>query len=101
MVDDGWWMTDDGSDVLLFELNKMIAEQKGMKVEELSVQESDEPVVDNDLAQKQEAAALLAQAEEMESKAAISRESAYALDPSLRPKRGRPVGTTKEASKTE
>ena len=94
-------MTDDGSDVPLFELNKMIAEQKGMKVEELSVQESDEPVVDNDVAQKQEAAALLAQAEEMEAKASISRESAYALDPSLRPKRGRPVGTTKEATKTE
>ena len=94
-------MTDEGSDVPLFELNKMIAEQKGMKVEELSVQESDEPVVDNDVAQKQEAAALLAQAEEMEAKAAISRESAYALDPSLKPKRGRPVGTTKEATKAE
>ena len=45
---------------------------------------------------KTEARNLLAQAESLEEQAKTMRENAYQMDESLRPKRGRPVGSTKK-----
>ena len=45
---------------------------------------------------KTEARNLLAQAEGLEEQAKTMRENAYQMDESLRPKRGRPVGSTKK-----
>ncbi len=45
---------------------------------------------------KTEARNLLAQAESLEEQAKTMRENAYSMDESLRPKRGRPVGSTKK-----
>jgi hypothetical protein len=45
---------------------------------------------------KSEARNLLAQAESLEEQAKTMRENAYSMDESLRPKRGRPVGSTKK-----
>jgi hypothetical protein len=45
---------------------------------------------------KTEARNLLAQAESLEEQAKSMRENAYSMDESLRPKRGRPVGSTKK-----
>ncbi len=45
---------------------------------------------------KTEARNLLAQAESLEEQAKTMRENAYSMDETLRPKRGRPVGSTKK-----
>lgn len=45
---------------------------------------------------KTEAKNLLAQAESLDEQAKTIRENAYSMDESLRPKRGRPVGSTKK-----
>ena len=56
---------------------------------------STETPADGDMT-KTEARNLLAQAESLEEQAKSMRENAYSMDESLRPKRGRPVGSTKK-----
>ena len=54
------------------------------------------PTEIKDLDKRPEARNLLAQAESLEEQAKSMRENAYSMDESLRPKRGRPVGSTKK-----
>jgi hypothetical protein len=75
-------MPNAGTTIQLDVLNKEIAAQSGAK----ELEESQTIVEMN----KQEAKNLLLQAEGLEAQAKTVRENAYALDDSLRPKRGRP-----------
>ena len=82
-------MPNAGNSIQLDELNKEIAVQTGAA----KLQETENILEMN----KQEAKNLLLQAEGLEQQAKTVRENAYSLDESLRPKRGRPVGSTKKA----
>jgi hypothetical protein len=81
-------MPNAGTTIALDELNKEIATQTGAQ----KLQETENILEMN----KQEARNLLLQAEGLEAQAKTVRENAYSLDEDLRPKRGRPVGSTKK-----
>jgi hypothetical protein len=82
-------MPNSGTTIALDVLNKEIAAQTGAA----KLQQTENILEMN----KQEAKNLLLQAEGLEAQAKTVRENAYSLDESLRPKRGRPVGSTKKA----
>ena len=82
-------MPNAGNSIPLDELNKEIAVQTGAA----KLQETENILEMN----KQEARNLLLQAEGLETQAKTVRQNAYNLDPDLRPKRGRPVGSTKKS----
>ena len=82
-------MPNAGNSIPLDELNKQI-----------SVQTEDTKQLNDfykSTMDQQEAKNLLLQAEGLEQQAKTVRENAYNLDPDLRPKRGRPVGSTKKS----
>ena len=82
-------MPNPGTTIALDDLNKEIAVQTGAT----KLQQTETILEMN----KQEARNLLQQAEGLEAQAKTVRENAYSLDEDLRPKRGRPVGSTKKA----
>ena len=81
-------MPNAGTTIALNDLNKEIAVQTGAD----QLQRTENILEMN----KQEAKNLLLQAEGLEQQAKTIRENAYNLDEDLRPKRGRPVGSTKK-----
>ena len=82
-------MPNPGNSIQLDVLNKEIAVQTGAA----KLQQTENILSMN----KQEAKNLLLQAEGLEAQAKTVRENAYNIDPDLRPKRGRPVGSTKKS----
>lgn len=81
-------MTEGNSDVALDQLNQMIAQQRGVKVDDLAPKDpTNLPKGDP---QKIEAKNILARATRLEAQVEELKERAYALDETLRPKKGRP-----------
>lgn len=74
--------------MVLDELNKMIADQRGVRIDDLAVK--DPTNLPKDDPQKTEAKNILMRAERMIVQADELKERAYQLDQSLRPKKGRP-----------
>ena len=88
-------MTPDSNTVIgLDELNKVIADQKGVKVEGLAIQADTTPSGDSG---KNEAKLYLSRAERLQKQVDAYKERAYELDPDLKPKKGRPKKSTEEA----
>tara|TARA_R110002074_G_scaffold110682_4_gene238133 strand:+ start:129 stop:716 length:588 start_codon:yes stop_codon:yes gene_type:complete len=84
------------SQIRLDELNKIIREQTGKKAVEVATEPTAPSVVsesvNNDVIDDTMIATnMIAQAKQFEDEAALLRESAYAMSPELKPKRGRPA----------
>ena len=79
---------DSNAQILLNDLNQMIADQRGVKVADLAPK--DPTNLEKGDPQKIEAKNILARAERLEVQANELKERAYKLDESLRPKKGRP-----------
>jgi len=87
-------MTEGTSNVVLEELNQMIAQQRGVRVDDLAPK--DPTNLEKGDPQKIEAKNILARAERLEVQVNELKERAYTLDESLRPKKGRPKKSTDE-----
>lgn len=88
-------VTDGQSSIQLDELNKAIAEQRGVRLEDLAVKDPTN-LGEND-SQKVEAQNMLKRAERLIIQAEDLKERAYTLDESLRPRKGRPKKSQEEA----
>jgi len=88
-------VTDGATSIQLDELNKAIAEQRGVRLEDLAVKDPTN-LAEND-SQKVEAQNMLKRAERLVIQAEDLKERAYQLDESLRPKKGRPKKIAEEA----
>lgn len=86
----------DGADISLDQLNDLIAQQKGVRIDDLAPKDpTNLPKGDP---QKVEARNILKRAERLEAQMQELKERAYKLDETLRPKKGRPK---KESSDEE
>ena len=85
----------EGSNIQLDELNKLIADQRGVRIDDLALKDATNlPQGDP---QKVEAKNILNRAERLEAQVEELKERAYKLDESLRPRKGRPKKQTEEA----
>jgi|TARA_R110000796_G_scaffold10246_3_gene34247 hypothetical protein len=88
-------MIDGDADALQLDaLNEMIAEQKGVKIDGLSIQADTTASGDSG---KQQSKLYLSRAERLQKQVDAYKERAYELDPDARPKKGRPKKNTEEA----
>ena len=85
----------EGNNIQLDELNKLIADQRGVRIEDLAPKDATNlPQGDP---QKIEAQNILKRAERLEAQVDELKERAYRMDESLRPRKGRPKKETAEA----
>lgn len=85
----------EGNNIQLDELNKLIADQRGVRIDDLAPKDATNlPKGDP---QKIEALNILKRAERLETQVEELKERAYTMDESLRPKKGRPKKETAEA----
>lgn len=85
----------EGNNIQLDELNRLIADQRGVRVDDLAPKDATNlPQGDP---QKIEAQNILKRAERLEAQVDELKERAYKMDESLRPKKGRPKKQTEEA----
>jgi len=84
----------EGNNIQLDELNKLIADQRGVRIEDLAPKDATNlPKGDP---QKIEAQNILKRAERLEAQVDELKERAYRMDESLRPRKGRPKKETTE-----
>ena len=85
----------EGNNIQLDELNKLIADQRGVRIEDLAPKDATNlPQGDP---QKIEAQNILKRAERLEAQVDELKERAYRMDESLRPRKGRPKKQSEEA----
>ena len=85
----------EGNNIQLDELNKLIADQRGVRIDDLAPKDATNlPQGDP---QKIEAQNILKRAERLEAQVEELKERAYKMDESLRPRKGRPKKQTEEA----
>jgi len=85
----------EGNNIQLDELNRLIADQRGVRVDDLAPKDATNlPQGDP---QKIEAQNILKRAERLEAQVDELKERAYRMDESLRPRKGRPKKETAEA----